>query len=151
MWFVLSHYDCSYWLLSNRNVHLISPVFLKRSLVFPFCCFPLLFWIVHLRRPSYLSLLICGILHSLGYVFPSPLLFTSLLSSAICNAPRTTALPSSISCSLGWFWSLLPLQCYKSPFIVLQALCLSDLTPWICSSPPLYNHKRFALGHTCLA
>ena len=63
------------------------------------------------------------------YLSLSPLLFTSLLSSAICNAPRTTTLPSSISFSLGWFWSLPPIQCYKSLFIVLQALFLSDLTP----------------------
>ena len=35
-----------------------------------------------------------------------------------------------------------------SPFIVLQALCLSDLIPWIYLSLSLYNHKGFDLGHT---
>ena len=29
----------------------------------------------------------------------------------------------------------------------LQALCLPDLIPWIYSSPPLYNHKRFDRSH----
>ena len=31
---------------------------------------------------------------------------------------------------------------------VLQALCLSDLIPWIYLSLPLYNSKGFDLGHT---
>ena len=32
--------------------------------------------------------------------------------------------------------------------IVLQAVCLSDLIPWIYFSLPLYNCKGFDLGHT---
>ena len=48
---------------------------------------------------------------------------------------------------LGWFWSLPPVQYYKPPSIVLQALCLSDLIPWMYLSYPLYNHKGFYLGH----
>ena len=32
--------------------------------------------------------------------------------------------------------------------IVLQELCLSDVTPWIYLSFPLYNHKGFNLEHT---
>ena len=40
---------------------------------------------------------------------------------------ETDILPSCISFSLGWFWSLSPVQCYKSLSIVLQALCLPDL------------------------
>ena len=34
------------------------------------------------------------------------------------------------------------------PYIVLQALSLSNLIPWIYLSLPLYNHKGFDLGHT---
>ena len=56
-----------------------------------------------------------------------------------------------ISFSWRWFWSSLPLQCYKTPSIVLQALCLPDLIFWIYSLLPLYNHKAFDLGHTCMA
>ena len=60
---------------------------------------------------------------------------------------QTTILPFCISFSWGWAWSLPPVQCHKPPSIVLQALCLSDLIPWIYLSVPLYNHKRFDLGH----
>ena len=42
----------------------------KISLVFPILSFPLFLCIVHLRRPSYISLLFSGILHSVGYIFP---------------------------------------------------------------------------------
>ena len=45
-------------------------------------------------------------------------------------------------------WSLPPIQCNKSLFIVLQAHCVSDLTPWIYFSLPLYNCKGFDLSHT---
>ena len=43
-------------------------------------------------------------------------------------------------------WSLPPSQCYKPLSIVLQALSLPDLIPWIYSLPPLYNNKGFDLG-----
>ena len=36
---------------------------------FPFYCFPLYLYIVHLRRISYLSFLFFGILDSVGYIF----------------------------------------------------------------------------------
>ena len=45
--------------------------------------------------------------------------------------------------SWGWFWSLSPVQCFEPPSIILQALCLADLIPWIYLSLPLYNHKWF--------
>ena len=68
------------------NVPLISPISLKRSLVFPILCFSLLPCIVHLRRPSYLSLVLWNSAFSWVYLSLSPLLFISLLSSAICKA-----------------------------------------------------------------
>ena len=43
-------------------------------------------------------------------------------------------------------WSLPPAQCNKPLSIVLQALSLPDLIPWIYSLPPLYNNKGFDLG-----
>ena len=59
-----------------------SPIFLISSLSFPFYCFPLFLCIVHLRRLSYLSLLVSGTLHSVGYIFPFLIFcFSSFLSS----------------------------------------------------------------------
>ena len=45
-------------------------------------------------------------------------------------------------------WITNSVQCYKPLSVVLQALCLSNLIPWIYFSLPLYNHKGFDLGHT---
>ena len=100
----------------------------------------------------YIYLLLFGNLHSVGYIF-SFLLCLSLLFflKLFVRAPQTNTLPSCISFSWEWFWSLLPVQGYELPSIVLQARCLPDLIPWICSSPPLCNHKGFDLGHTQMA
>ena len=65
--------------------------------------------------------------------------------------PQTTIWPFCISFPWGWSWSLPPVQRQEPPSIVLQALCLSDLIPWIYSSLPLYNCKEFNLGHTWMA
>ena len=51
------------------NVPLVSPIFLKRFLVFPFCCFPLFLCIDHWGSLSHLPLLFFGTLHSNGYIF----------------------------------------------------------------------------------
>ena len=90
------------------NVPLISPIFLKRSLVFPFYYFPLFLCIVHLWKP-YLSLLFSRTLHPVGYIFPF-LLCLSLLffPQLFIKPPQTTT--SCISFSWGWFWSLPPVQ-----------------------------------------
>ena len=47
-------------------------------------------------------------------------------------------LPFCISFSWGSSWLLPPVQCHNPPSIVLQALCLSDLIPWIYFSQ-IYN------------
>ena len=60
------------------------------------------------------------------YLSLSLLPFVSLLS---IRPPQTTTLPSCISFSLGWFWSLPPVQCYGPPSRILQALWLPDLIP----------------------
>ena len=52
------------------NVPLISLIFLKRSLVFPFCCFPQFLCIDCWGRLSYLFLLFFGTLHLDAYIFP---------------------------------------------------------------------------------
>ena len=67
------------------------------------------------------------------------------------NPPDRATLPSCVSFPLRWFWSLPSVQCYEPPSTVLQALCLTDLIPWIYSSLPLCNHKGFDLGHTWMA
>ena len=79
------------------------------------------------------------------FSFP-PLLFASLLFTAICKASSDRHFAFCISFSWGWSWSLPPLQCHEPSSLVLQALCLSDLVPWIYLSLPLYNHEGFDLG-----
>ena len=113
---------------------------------FPFYGFLLFLCTDHWRRLSYLSLLFFGTLHSNRYIFHF-LLCLSLLFSAICEA-SSIFLPFCISFSWEWSWSVPPIQCHEPLFIVLQALCLSDLIPWIYLSLSMYNHKGFNLGHT---
>ena len=110
--------------------------------------FLLFLCIVHLRRLSYLFLLFFGILHSDGYLSFSHFSF-GFIFSAICKASSDNHLPFCISFSWGWFWSPPHVCSYESPCILLQALCLSDLIPWICHfyyiimkimvSPTLFN------------
>ena len=66
------------------NVPLISPIFLKRSLLFPILLLSSIS--LHLRRLSYLSLLFFGTLHCVGYIFPFLLCLLPLFSSQpICK------------------------------------------------------------------
>ena len=123
------------------NVPLVSPVSLKRSLVFHssvFLCF-----FAKLFLPHY-----SGILHSNGCIFLFLLCLLLFFSQLFVKPPQTTILPSCISFYLGWFWSSPPIQYYEPLSIVLQALCLPNRIPWIYLSLPLYNCKRFELGHT---
>ena len=133
------------------NVPLVSLIFLKRSLAFPTLLFSSS--LPCSLQKAFLSLL--GILWSSAlcwvYLSLSPLPFTSILFSAICKASSDNHFAFLHSFSWGWFWSSLPVQCYKLLSIVLQILCLSDLIPWIYWSPILYNHKIFDLDHTWMA
>ena len=63
--------------------------------------------------------------------FPFFLPFASLLSSAICKASldNSFAFFCVFFFPLEWLWLLPHVQCYKALSIVLQALCLPDLTP----------------------
>jgi len=89
------------------------------------------------------------IISSNGYIFPFLLcLLLLFFSQLFVSPPQTTILPFCISFSWGWSWSLPPVQCQEPLSIVLQALCRSDLIPWICLLLPLYNRKGFDLGHT---
>ena len=82
----------------------------------------------------------------------SPLPVASLLFSAICKASSDNHF-AFLHFSFPWesFWSPPPIQCYKLPSIVIQALCLSDLIPWIYFWLPLYNNMEFDLDHTWMA
>ena len=120
------------------NFPLISPIFLKRS--FLFYCFPPLLCIVHLRRSSYFFLLFSAF--SWVYLSLSPLFFTSLLFLAICKTSWDNHIAFLHFFPLLWFWSPPLVQCYEPLPIILQALCLPDLIPWIYLSPSLYNHIR---------
>ena len=101
------------------NIPLVSLIFLKRSLVFPILLFPVsLHWSL---RTAFLFLL--AILWNSAfkwvYLSFSPLLFASLLFSAIVRPPQTTILPFCISFSCGWSWSPPPVQYHEPLSIVL--------------------------------
>ena len=66
-----------------------------------------------------------------------------VFSQLFVRLPQIIILPFCISFSWGWSWSPPLVQCQEPPSIVLQALCLSDLIPWIYLSLPLYNRKGF--------
>ena len=94
------------------NIPLISPVFLKRSLVFPV----LLFSSVSLHcsfKKAFLPLLaVLWNSASSCYIFPFPPCISLLFFPQLFIKPsQTTTLSSCISFSLGWFWSLSPVQC----------------------------------------
>ena len=106
------------------NVPLASLIFLKRSLVFPFYCFPLFLCTNHWGSLSYLSLLFFGTLHSNGYIFPF-LLCLSLIffSQLFVSPPQTTILPFCISFPLlPNFWHTLKIK-----------FCILSMCFWLCS------------------
>ena len=124
------------------NVALVSLIFLKRSLVFPILSFSSISLHCSLGSLSYLSLIFFGTLHSNGYIFPFLLCLSVLFFSQLfARPPQTTILPFNISFFWVWSWSLPLVQCHKPPSIAFQALCLSDLIPWIYLSLSLYNCK----------
>ena len=123
------------------NVPLVSLIFLKRSLVFPILLFSStsLHWLL---KKAFLSLfaILWNSAFKCVYLSFSFFAFSVLFFSRLfVRPPQTTILPFCISFSWGWSWSLLPVQCHEPPSIVLQAVCLLDLTSWICLSHLLYN------------
>ena len=111
---------------------------------------PIFAWnvpLVFLISPYY-SLELC-IQMLMPFLFSFAFCFSSIHS--YCKASQTTIFPFCISFSWGWSWSLPPVQCYEPLSTVLQALCLSDLIPWIYLSLPLYDRKGFDIGHTWVA
>ena len=131
------------------NVPLVSLIFLKWSLVFPILFFSSIsfHWLLRKACLSLLAILWNSAFGCL-YLSFSPLLFTSLLFTAIGKAYSDSHLAFLHFFSMGMVWSLSPVQYHKPPSIVHQAFYLSDLVPSIYFSLPLYNDKEFDLGHT---
>ena len=80
------------------SVPLASPIFLKRSLVFPILFFPPFLYSVQFRRSSLLSLLFSGTLDSVGCI--APFLLCPLLPffSQLCvRPPQAATSPSCLS------------------------------------------------------
>ena len=112
------------------NVLLMFLIFLKRSLAFPV----LLLSSVSLHwslMKAFLSLLaiLWNFAFQWEYLSLSPLLFTSLLFTAICKASSVNHFAFFISFSWGCSWYLSPVQCQEPLSIIHQAFCLSDLVP----------------------
>ena len=126
---------------------LVISNFIKTSLVFPV----LLFYSIFLHcsfKKAFWSLLaiVWNCAFRWVYLCLSPLPFASLLCSLICKASTGNHFTSSISFSWRWFWSLPPVQCYKSLSIVLQALYPPNPIPWVYSSSPLSKYRGISLG-----
>ena len=120
----------------------LAPIFLKRTLVFPFQLFSFISLLVHLRV-SNLSLLFSGTLHSVECMFPFlPCLSLLFLPQLFVKPLQITTLPSCISFSLGWFWSL-PLYSVTKfhPNFFRHSSTRSNLQ--IYSSPPVYNYTTY--------
>ena len=112
------------------NIPLVSIIFLKRSLVFSILSFSSISLHWSLRRPflSLLAILWKSAFRCL-YLSFSPLLFASLLSTAICKASPRQPFCFFAFLFHGDGWSLSPVQCHEPQSIVHQALYLSDLVP----------------------
>ena len=154
-WYSSSVYSCHLFLIFSASVLYCAHLCMKCSLgiskfleeIFSlshcvvFLYFFALFTSEGFLIPPCYSLELCI---QMGIYFPFSFAFHfSFFSQLFIRPPQTNIFSSCICFSWGWFWSLPPVQCYELPSIVHQALCLSDLTPWIYFSLPLYNHKGF--------
>ena len=133
------------------NVLLVSLIFLMRSLVFSMLLFHLFLCIIHLRRLSYISLIVSGAPHLIGHIF------------------------SFLLCHLFLFFSQVFVGFLRQPLCLIAFLFLRDVlltttctmlqtsihsssgtlstrsNPLNLLSPPLCNHKGFDLGPPWLA
>ena len=76
-----------------------------------------------------------------SFLFPFAFCFSSFLS-CLSDLRQPLCLFAFLFLGDGFDHNLLH-QCYKTLSIVPQALCLSDLIPWIHLSLTLCNHKGF--------
>ena len=106
------------------NVHLVSLILLKRSLVFPILLFSSISLHWSLKEGFLISLLFFGILQSNGYIFPFLLCFWLLFFSQLfVRPPQIAILLFFISFSWRLSCPLSPVQCHELLSIVHQALC----------------------------
>ena len=158
IFFVSSVYSCHLFLISSAsvrsipflffiepifawNVPLVSLIFLKRSPVFPILLFSSisLHWML---RKAFLSLLtiLWNSAFSYLYLSFSPLLFSSLLFTAICRAPSDSHFAFLHFFFLGMV--LIPVSCTMSQTSVRRSSgSLSDLISSIYFSFPLHSCK----------
>ena len=131
------------------NIPLVSLIFLKRSLVFPILLFSSisLHWLL---RKAFLSLLAILWDSAFRWVYRSfsPLSLASFLFSTNCKTSTDNHFAFLHFFFLGIVLITAPCPMSWTSLIALQALCLSDLIPWIYLLLPLYDHKGFDLGHT---
>ena len=134
------------FLISSASVRsilflsLIVPIFalflilLKKSLIFQILLFSSIS--SHCSFKAFLSLPAILWNSVFSWVYLPFLLCLSLLffSQLFIRPLQTIILPSWISFSFRWFWSPTPVQCYKYPSIILQALSLPDVIPCIYSN-----------------
>ena len=128
------------------NVPLVSLIFLKRSLVFPILLFTSISLHWSLRKVFSCHFSLC---YSLELciemdIFPFLLCLSLLFFSQLFVRPcQTIILPFLPFFFLGF--GLITASCTVSwtSTIVLQAICLSGLIPWIYLSLPVFNCKEF--------
>ena len=120
-------------LIFGQNVPLISPVFLKRSLVFPHLLFSSSFMHCSLKK-AFLSLhaVLWFFAFSWVYLSLSSSLVASLLSSVICKPSQITTLPSLFFFSFGMVlftvsWTILWTSVHSSSGVLLPRSNLLNL------------------------
>ena len=113
------------------NVLFLSATFLKRSLVFPFLLFSSISLYCSTRRLSHLSLLVSLTLLSWVYISLTPLLFTSLPSSAIYKAPSDNHFTFMHFFFFGMFLDTAYHTMLQTSVHNSSALCPPDLVIWI--------------------
>ena len=120
----------------------------KRSLVFPFYCFPLLLIAEEGLLISNCNSLEFCVQMVISFLFSFAFHFSSF--SAICKASSDNNFAFLHFFLLGMV--LITASCTMSRTSIRSSSgALSVLIPWIYLSLPLYNHKGFDLGHTWIA
>ena len=129
------------------NIPLVSPILLKRSLAFPILLLTSISLCCSVKKAflSFLAIFYNSAFKWIYFSFP-PLLFASLLCSAIYKAFSDNHLNFLHFFSFGMILVAPPLQCYKPLSIVLQSLCPADLIPLIYLSLLLYYCKGLDVG-----
>ena len=118
------------------NVPFLSLISWRDLKSFPFCCFPLFLCIDNWRRLSYLFALLWNSAFKWEYRSFSPLLFASLLFTAICKASSDSHFAFLPFFFWGeWSWFMSPIQCHKPLSIVhLASIRSSPLNLFLTST-----------------